>query len=130
MTSQIDPEPISGKLAKFSGIGLGNTLLHTGIVVAFVEILHIHPSIANAIAFIFANIFSYWANSRWSFRRPSSLKQYGRFLFVSLIGLSITIAISSLASWAGWNYLIGLILVFLALPMLTFFLHYRWTFKL
>jgi putative flippase GtrA len=129
MTFRINPDSLPRNLAKFSGIGLANTALHTGIVVLLVEILDAHPTMANTIAFVIANIFSYWANSRWNFKTPNSLQQYGRFFVVSIFGLAITIMASSLAAQAGWHYLIGLSLVFVALPTLTFLLHYRWTFK-
>lgn len=129
MTFRINPDPSLSKLAKFSAIGLVNTFLHSGIVVSLVEAINVHPSVANAVAFVVANIFSYWANRRWNFKTPSSLHQYGRFLAVSLVGLGITVAVSSLAEWAGWHYLFGLCLVFVALPAFTFLLHYRWTFK-
>jgi putative flippase GtrA len=129
MIFRINPDSLPRKLAKFSGIGLVNTALHTGIVVLLVEILHAHPMMANTIAFVVANIFSYWANSRWNFKTPNSFQQYGRFFVASIFGLAITIMASSLAAHAGWHYLIGLALVFFALPTFTFLLHYRWTFK-
>lgn len=125
----INPDSLPRKLAKFSGIGLLNTAIHTGIVVLLVEMLHTHPTMANTIAFVVANIFSYWANSRWNFRTPNSLQQYGRFFIVSIVGLAITVIASILATYAGWHYLVGLALVFVALPTFTFLLHYRWTFK-
>ena len=129
MTFRIAPDSLSSKIAKFSGIGVINTLIHTAIVVLFVERLGAHPSLANAIAFMAANIFSYWANRRWNFKTAASLGQYGRFLLVSLAGLAINVLVSGLAAWAGWHYLVGLGMVFVALPALTFLLHWRWTFK-
>lgn len=129
MTFRIAPDSLSSKLAKFSGIGVINTLIHTAVVVLCIERLGVHPSLANAVAFVVANSFSYWANRRWNFKTEASLGQYGRFLLVSLAGLTITVLVSGLAAWAGWHYLVGLGLVFVALPALTFLLHWRWTFK-
>ena len=129
MTFRADSNSLPSKLAKFSGIGLINTLLHTSIVVSLIELLHAHTVAANAAAFIVANVFSYWANRRWNFKAAGSIQQYGRFLIVSLVGLGLTILVSSLAAWAGWHYLLGLGLLFIALPALTFALHYQWTFR-
>ena len=129
MTLRIAPDSLSSKVAKFSGIGVINTLIHTATVVLSVEQFGVHPSLANAIAFVIANSFSYWANRRWNFKTAASLGQYGRFLLVSLAGLAITVLVSGLADWAGWHYLVGLGMVFVALPALTFLLHWRWTFK-
>lgn len=129
MIFRIPSNSILSKLLKFAGIGLVNTGIHTSIVVTLVELLRTSPTIANAIAFMAANAFSYWANRRWNFRTNASIQQYTRFLFVSLAGLAITILVSSIADRAGLHYLIGLALVFIALPTLTFILHYRWTFR-
>lgn len=129
MIFRIIPESLINKLAKFSGIGLINTSIHASIVVCLVEKFFCHPAFANAAAFVIANIFSYWANQRWNFKTSGSIKRYGRFLTVSLVGLGITVLVSSAANWAGWHYLVGLGLVFVALPIFTFVLHYRWTFK-
>lgn len=129
MTRRLRRDGLLGKFARFSGIGVINTALHTAIVVLAVEILVIHPVPANGVAFVTANIFSYWANRRWSFRAPGSLRQYARFLAVSLLGLALTLIVSGFAAWAGWHYLIGLALVFVALPAFSFFLHWQWTFK-
>jgi hypothetical protein len=57
------------------------------------------------------------------------LRQYGRLLAVTLSGFGVTVVVSSHAAWAGWDYLAGLGLVFVALPALTFILHWKWTFK-
>jgi putative flippase GtrA len=122
-------DSLAGKIAKFSGIGVLNTLIHTALVVLSVERFGIHPSIANALAFVAANMFSYWANRRWNFKTRASIGQYGRFVLVSLAGLVITMLVSGLAEWAGWHYLVGLGLVFVALPAFTFVLHWRWTFR-
>lgn len=129
MTPRTTLDGLAGKFARFSGIGLINTALHTAIVILAVEILGTHPALANAGAFIVANTFSYWANRRWSFRAPPSLRQYGRFLAVSLAGLALTLLISACAAWIGWHYLVGLGLIFIALPALNFTLHWQWTFK-
>jgi len=129
MTLQIAPNSLISKVIKFSGIGVINTLIHATIVVLCVEHFETHPSLANGIAFVAANTFSYWANRRWNFKGKTSLSQYGRFLLVSTTGLAVTLLVSSLAAWAGWHYLIGLGLIFVTLPVLTFVLHWKWTFK-
>ena len=129
MNSPSSRDPLIGKIVRFSGIGVINTLIHTAIVVLSIEGFGLHPAFANAIAFVVANTFSYWANRHWNFKGEMSLLQYGRFLAVSLAGLAVTVLVSSLAAWAGWHYLVGLGLVFVALPALTFKLHWQWTFK-
>jgi putative flippase GtrA len=129
MIHQIRSNPLLKKLANFSAIGALNTIIHTGVVISLVEGTKAHPTLANTIAFAIANIFSYWANGRWNFKSKPNIKQYSRFFLVSILGLTCTIAVSTLAEAAGWHYLIGLGMVFIALPTFTFILHWRWTYK-
>ena len=129
MTHQITSNPLFKKLANFSLICVLNTLIHAGMVIILIEKRETHPTLANAIAFAAANAFSYWANGRWSFNSRPSLKQYSRFLLVSILGLACTLTVSSLAVAAGWHYLVGLGMIFVALPVFTFILHWRWTYK-
>ena len=129
MIHQIKSNPILKKLANFSIIGVLNTFIHTGVVISLIEGAKTNPTLANTIAFAVANIFSYWANGRWNFKSQPTIKQYSRFFLVSILGLTCTIAVSSLAEAAGWHYLIGLSMVFIALPTFTFILHWRWTYK-
>lgn len=129
LIDQVRSSVLLNKIVRFLGIGIINAMIHTILVVFSVEKLGLHPGLSNAIAFSIANIFSYFANRRWNFRGTASLQQYGRFLSVSLLGLTTTILISSVVEWIGWHYLIGLVLVFVALPVFTFLLHWKWTFK-
>lgn len=125
------PPRIDGHLlrrfAAFSGIGVVNTGIHVGIVVALVESVGTHPVLANCLAFVAANAFSYWANSRWNYGMPMSRPRYLRFLAVSLAGLGTTMAMSAIAAAMAWHYLVGVAMVFVALPTLSFTAHHFWT---
>lgn len=111
----------------FSVIGAVNTLIHFLIVVGCVEFFSVHPVISNILAFIVANTFSFWANSRWNFKTSMSYGRYGKFLMVSILGLVVTVLMSSLAEWLKLHYLFGVLFIFIAMPLLTFTMHYRWT---
>jgi putative flippase GtrA len=117
------------KLVSFSAIGVLNTIIHTGIVVTMVESGVLHPVAANTIGFVVANAFSFFANTRWSFRSAITFKAYRRFLLVSIAGLATTILASAAVSQAELHYAFGLVAVFIALPLLTFTIHLRWTFN-
>lgn len=117
------------QFASFSGIGLLNTLIHLSVVVALVDGVAVHPVPANALAFVVANTFSFFANTRWSFRNTPSVARYTRFLLVSVAGLALTVLLSGLAAAAGWHYLVGVGLICVALPLLSFFTHRSWTFS-
>jgi putative flippase GtrA len=119
--------PLIKRLAGFSTIGVFNTLIHLGVVTALVELLHVHPVLSNCTAFVTANIFSFYANSRWNYGTPMTGRRYRRFLLISLAGLLITAGFSALATALGWHYLIGTAMAFIALPALTFAAHHWWT---
>ena len=129
MIQKIKSSPLIKKITNFSIIGIFNTLIHTGVVIFLIEFGEFNPPLANTIAFVIANIFSYWANGRWNFKSQPTARQYSRFLLVSILGLACTILVSSIVETAGWHYLIGLCMVFIVLPTLTFTLHSRWTYK-
>ena len=108
-------------------VGVANTLVHLVVVMSLVEGLNVDPVMANGWAFVCANLFSYWANSRFTFRGTLSSKGYLRFFSVSLVGLGIALGSSSLAASRQWHYLIGVAITMLVLPMFTYLTHRLWT---
>ena len=113
----------------FSLIGIINTLIHLIMVIGLVELLTIHPLPANGLSFISANLFSFWANSRWSFRVAVTSQRYMRFLAVSLLGLAISLLAIAISEALQWHYLAGVFLSFIFLPLITFLAHRNWTWK-
>ena len=120
---------IARQLTGFSLIGVINTFIHLGLVTALVELLTIHPMPANGMAFLCANLFSFWANSRWSFRTAITRRRYLRFLTVSLTGLTVSIISIAISEALQWHYLIGVLLSFIFLPLVTFLAPGYWTWK-
>jgi putative flippase GtrA len=114
----------------FSLIGVVNTLIHLIIVTALVELFSVHPLPANGMAFISANLFSFWANSRWSFQAAVTRQRYMRFLAVSLAGLAISLIAVAISETLQWHYLAGVFLSFIFLPLITFLAHRNWTWKI
>lgn len=112
----------------FAIIGVVNTLVHSSIVIVFVEKLMLNPTFANTIAFFIANIASFFMNAHFTFKLAPTLKRYKRFFLASLSTLILTILLSSFAEFMHWHYLIGLALVILAGPILTFILQKKWAF--
>lgn len=116
------------QLTGFSLIGVANTLIHLMMVTGLVELLSVHAVAANGMAFITANLFSFWVNSRWSFRVAVTCQRYMRFLAVSLLGLTVSLLASTVAEALNWHYLAGVALLFCIMPLLTFFSHKFWTY--
>ncbi|AWL06094.1 GtrA family protein [Massilia oculi] len=100
-----------------------------GAVIALVETGLAGPVAANVAGFALANTCSFFANCRFTFRQPPSWNRYRKFLAVSMLSLALTVALSALAEALRWHYLIGLALVLLCGPVLTFALHKAVTFR-
>ncbi|WP_449405809.1 GtrA family protein [Massilia phosphatilytica] len=116
-------------LLVFGTIGVANTLLHSGTVVFLVERALAGPVPANVAGFAVANTASYFANCRFTFRQPPSWRRYRTFLTVSLLSLALTVGLSAFAQAMHWHYLIGLLMVLLCGPVLTYALHKSVTFR-
>lgn len=113
----------------FVCIGLGATAVHVGIATHLIGNHMMPPALGNAIAFVFANLFSYFFHSAYVFQRSPTRAQYWRFLSVSVGGLAIAVGISSALEALGVHYLMGVCAVVLTLPIVTFTLHNVWTFR-
>lgn len=124
-------EPLARQFLSYAAIGLANTLIHLGVVILLVELGGLRPAPANGLAFACANLFSFWANSRFTFRARggADLRRYARFLAVSLAGLGLALATGALGEWLRWHYLAGALLLFAVLPAITFVLNRGWTWR-
>lgn len=104
------------------------TLVHGAITIALVEFYHLHASAANALAYLAANIISYVINTRWSFQLRYSFVTWLRFILVSLLAGSLTVAIAWFVDWTGGHYLVGLGIIVTVVPMISFIAHRFFTY--
>ena len=74
-------------------------------------------------------IFSYIINTNWSFSNRMSISNLLRFLLVSIVGLCLTIFITSIARSQGIGYISATFLVVILVPPVTFLLHLYWTYN-
>jgi len=87
---------------KFGAVGALNFLIDFGVLNALMFFSGISSgaffSVAKAVAYFTANTNSYFFNKRWTFksRAPATRKEYGTFLFFSLIGALLNVGVSSL----------------------------------
>lgn len=113
---------------RFGLVGVANTMVHAGIVIALMEALAPPAFLANGVAFVFANLMSYSLNSRFTFKIPVSFLGYRRFLLVSLVSLALTLLITLVVEYLGWHYGVGLIMVILVVPVLNYMFMKVWAF--
>lgn len=80
-------------------------------------------------AFIISFFVSYSGNTFLGFQQAPGVRNFRRFLIVSLAGLVLT----TLTTWSGEllnvNYLVTIAIVSLALPAMSFIAHLLWTYQ-
>ena len=93
--------PVVLQFVKFMAIGSLNTLLDLGVLNLLILITVIASgywySVFKAISFIVANINSYFWNKHWTFSsgKSATIREFGKFFTVSVIGFAINIGIAS-----------------------------------
>lgn len=120
---------MDSSVPRFVVVGLAATFIHVSVAVAIIKAAHWHPGIANGIAFIVANLFSYAANTRWSFNAKMNMGSWHRFIFVSVIAWLLTVVISGLVAEAGGAYILGILLVVIFIPPLSYIAHRNFTYR-
>lgn len=127
MSLQWSPE--QKRFLRFCVVGVANTLLHLAVVYTLVEVLGLLPTMANVLAFIVANLFSFLVNSRWTFQQAAGLQRYSRFLVVSLTGLVLSWLCVALAGQLGVHYMLGVIASVGAVAVSGYLLNRRFVFR-
>ncbi|MCD5989346.1 GtrA family protein [Pseudomonas sp. CDFA 553] len=121
--------PGLSKALRFAVTGLFITLLHIAVAMLMVEVLIASPSVANGVAFGVSALTSYMINTLWSFSARLQGYTLIRFICVSLIGFAVSMLIARLAQQVGLDYRIGIAGVVFIVPVLTFLLHSKWTYR-
>ena len=112
----------------FACVGVVNTLIHIGMLAALVEGAGWAHPLANVGAFLVANAFSYWANSRWSFGCALSRRRYGRVLATSVVGVALSYGMMRFGDARGWHYLVSYACQLVLMPVVNFALLRWWVF--
>ncbi|WP_248746283.1 GtrA family protein [Pseudomonas sp. MWU12-2037] len=71
-------------------IGVLNTLIHWGVFLTLHSVLSVGQLVSNVCAFAVAATFSFYANSRYNFKRAASWARYLSFIgFMAFLSLAI-----------------------------------------
>lgn len=120
---------LTKRALRFAVSGVLVTGVHILVASIFIQHLLPVPSVANGFAFVVATVFSYLVNTIWSFSSPLHGRTLLRFGIVSIVGLSLAMAVSGTAEYFGFHYLHGILLVAIFIPPMTFVLHNFWTYR-
>jgi putative flippase GtrA len=115
--------------SRFIVAGALATAIHAVVAIAFMQFVAPSPTLANGCAFAVATMFSYIGNTLWSFSSLIRARTFLRFLAVSAGGCLLAMGVAGAADRAGWNYLVGILLVVCVVPPVTFVAHRYWTYR-
>jgi len=98
---------ITCKFLKFAVVGLSGVFVDFSMTYFLKEKCKVQKYVANSIGFTLAASTNYFLNRIWTFQSHNShvLDEYGRFLFVSILGLAINnLILGLLVSKFGKNF--------------------------
>ncbi len=118
------------QLRRFVVVGVAVTATLVAMSVLLIELLGLGVQAGTFVAFSCALSLSYLLNRAWTYQtRGRHRRQLPRFAVVSLAGYGLNAAIMALVTeLLGMHYLIGIAVVVMVLPSLSFLSHRYWTF--
>lgn len=119
------------KFIKFGVVGLSGVFVDFGFTYVCKEWLKIQKYVSNAIGFTLAASSNYYLNRVWTFQsnNPDVATEYGRFLFISAIGLLIsTLVLYLLVSRARFNFYFAKLLAIIVVTLWNFIVNLNYTF--
>lgn len=122
---------VAWKFIKFGIVGISGVLVDFGVTYISKEWLKIQKYIANAIGFTLAASSNYFLNRWWTFhsQNPEIAIEYGRFLFISLIGLGInTLVLWLLVSRGKYNFYLAKLFAIAVVTIWNFIANLNYTF--
>lgn len=122
-------KPILRRAVKFGISGLVVTACHAAYASTAIELNGWTPPAANGLAFLFATLVSYLLNTRWSFSARPSGQSFIRFWGVCGLGLAQSMGIAAAVERAGEPYPVGIALIAVTVPPVSFLLHSLWTYR-
>lgn len=117
------------QIQRFAISGLLATSIHVLIAAGLIRLLGMSPPFANGVAFATSTVFSYMINTLWSFSSVLHGRNLVRFVCVSIIGGALAMGVSAVAVQYGLHYFVGIGLVAILVPPVTFLLHRFWTYR-
>jgi len=122
---------VAYKFIKFGIVGFSGVFVDFGFTYICKEWLKIQKYVSNAIGFTLAASSNYYLNRVWTFNsnNPDVTVEYGRFLFISAIGLLIsTLVLYLLVTRAKFNFYFAKLLAIVVVTFWNFIINLNFTF--
>ncbi len=99
----VTPSPILVQAARFGLVGVANTLIGGGIILALTW-WGINPFLANVCGYVVGTLFSFAVNSRWTFASPDAGgAKLVRFILVILAAWGVNALVLAAFIHLGWG---------------------------
>lgn len=112
-------------------VGLLGSISYFFGVIFFVNVMTLHPTAASILSYILIFTITFFINHHWVFASNEKIKKtIIRFGLVSLLGLTITTLIMFITvTIFNFQYLYGILLVLIIVPLSNFLLNSCWAFR-
>lgn len=118
------------KALKYGIVGVIGTGIHFGTLVFLVEKYKVNSIAASSIGFIITVFVSYVLNRSWTFKTETGIKQFLKYMLVSINGLLINFLIMNVGVHTlKLNYRVAQLLVIAILPVVNYALNRLWVFE-
>lgn len=130
LSSSTHSKVISSPLFRFLVVGGINTMLHTSVAITLLWGLQTSVVTANTTGFLSALIFSFIANTLWSFQQPIKRLYFIKFIIVNVITYSLNFALSTASDFNYLPPILAVLAIALASPLIGYTLHRLWTYNI
>ena len=126
-----DRDSLLARAYRYGVAGIFATGVYFGAVTVLVELAHVTPVLAAAVATAVVMVTSYSVNRAWVFdTNRSHTSAFFRFVVASLGSIAINTSLMYLSVEVfGWSYLAGLVLATAVVPPTNFVINYLWCFQ-
>jgi putative flippase GtrA len=119
---------LAPSLWRFAVVGVLATSVHVGVAWFALRALDFGAAPANGLAFLAAHAVSYLGHAIWSFSRRPALANWARYVVVSALALTLTMLIAAAVERLGGSDALGITVVVLVVPALSYMAHRRYSF--
>lgn len=123
--------PIAKEFIKFCIVGLSNLVIDMAGYYVLTRFAHLYYIIAGVISFTIAVTWSFYINSKWTFKveKDTSWNRYIKFIVANLISMIISLSLLFMAvDILGWHDMMAKLVSAVFVAMLNFSINKYWTF--